>query len=294
MHFDLAFTSSASLAEGAFWAWREQELIWVDILGQTVNRFDPVTGRNCSYTLPSLVGTAVPRTDGALHLALREGFARFDPASGRLSNLPIPPEHDQAHFRFNDGKCDPAGRFLAGSLSLKKEHNTSALYLLERGNRTRRLIEGVSISNGLAWSTDGETMYYIDTLTRRIDAFDYDLATATPTRRRPAVEIPEALGYPDGMTIDIDGCLWVALWGGSAIIRCDPKRGSILERIPLPVSLVTSCAFGGKNFDTLFVTSARCDLDSSARAQQPLAGSILALDLKVSGIPSNYFEAAND
>lgn len=290
MKIDVALSATPALAEGAFWAWHTQELIWVDILGCTLNRFDPVTGKNRAHVLPSFVGTAVPRSDGGFQIAVRDGFARFDPHTEALTELVSPPEHDARTTRFNDGKCDPAGRFLAGTISLTGESNAAALYVLDSDGKTRRLLSDVSISNGLVWSADGRTLYYIDTPTQRIDAFDYDIATATLSNRRPAVEIPASYGYPDGMTIDAEGQLWVALWGGSAILRCDPRRGTIVQKLSLPVSLVTSCAFGGAKLDVLYVTSARCDLTTDELAAQPLAGSILALDPQATGCKSTYFQ----
>lgn len=291
MNIEVVHPAAAELAEGAFWAWREQELLWVDILGRTVNRFDPVSRENRSVTLASLVGTVVPRSDGDLHVAVQEGFARLDRRSGQLTGLAVPADHDASSARFNDGKCDPAGRFLAGTTSLAGAPRGGALYVLDADGTTHRLLDAVSLSNGLAWSVDGRTLYYIDTFTRRVDAFDYDIATASLSNRRIAVEIPAHLGYPDGMTIDAEGLLWVALWGGSAIIRCDPRRGAVVQRITLPVSLVTSCAFGGEKLDTLYVTSARCDLSAAELAEQPLAGSLFALDPGTAGCKAAYFEA---
>ncbi len=290
MSFEVVLSTTPSLAEGALWSSRRRELLWVDILGCAVHRFDPVTGKNHTHQLPSYVGTVVPRADGALHLALREGFARFDPVTENLSAIVTAPGHDSLLTRFNDGKCDPHGRFLAGSISLQGTPNAAALYVLEAGHVPRRLLEGVSISNGLCWDAGGSTLYYIDTPTRRIDAFDYDLATATLQNRRTVVELAADLGYPDGMTIDCEGLLWVALWGGGAVVRCDPRRGTIVAKYPLPVSLVTSCAFGGEKLDTLYVTSARCELTAAEAAGQPLAGSLLALSPGVRGCPAFEFK----
>ncbi|WP_438480477.1 SMP-30/gluconolactonase/LRE family protein [Oleiharenicola lentus] len=289
MNIDIALAGTPTLAEGALWSWREQELIWVDILGGTLNRFDPATGKNRAHTLPSLVGTAVPRTDGDFQVAVREGFARSDPVNGALSELVTPAGHDAVTMRFNDGKCDPAGRFLAGTMSLVGAPHAGALYALEAGGHARTLLTGVSISNGLAWSWDGSILYYIDTPTRCVAAFDYDLAHGTLHHRRVAIEVPAALGYPDGMTIDAEGMLWIALWGGSAVTRWNPINGRLLATHPLPASQITSCAFGGSKLDTLFVTSARADLSAEQLAAEPLAGALFALDPGVTGVSSFAF-----
>lgn len=287
--YQVALEACALLGEGPLWDQRSRRLLWVDIHGQTVGRFDPVTGRNESIPVATMVGAVVPAQDGGLVVALQEGFARLDPVSHRLSTPIRPAGHDGTTTRFNDGKCDPAGRFLAGTMSLAGAPRAGALHVLEAGGQTRTLLTGVSISNGLAWRPDGQLLYYIDTPTRRVAAFDYDLANGTLRNRRIALDIPAVLGYPDGMTIDAEGMLWIALWGGGAVTRWDPSTGRLLSTHRLPVSHVTSCAFGGDKLDILFVTTARTDLGTAQLAAEPLAGSIFTLEPRTEGMPASVF-----
>lgn len=286
---ELVLAAAANLGEGALWDTRTNSLLWVDIVERRVAQFDPATRQNRVWQLETMVGAVVPTTDDDLMVAVHEGFARLNRETGCLSELQTPANHDPATLRFNDGKCDPAGRFIAGTMSLSQQRGSAALYALHPDGRLRRLLTGVTVSNGLAWSLDGSRLYYIDTPRRTIDAFDYDLAAGTIRNRRTAIEIPSELGYPDGMTRDADGMLWVAMWDGGAVTRWNPNSGRLLQSLALPVSRVTSCAFGGPNLATLFVTSARRGLTPAELRRQPLAGGIFALHPAASGIPADEF-----
>ncbi|MDR2674367.1 MAG: SMP-30/gluconolactonase/LRE family protein [Opitutaceae bacterium] len=285
----------AVLGEGALWDARAGALLWVDILGQRVGRLNPATRTSECWTLDSLVGAVVPAESGGLLLALGGGVAMLDTASGRTGDVACPEGHDPETTRFNDGKCDPAGRFVAGTVSLAGQAGMGSLYVFEHSReglfaRSRRLLSNVSISNGLAWSADHSRMYYIDTPTRAVSVFDYDLGNGVMGNRRVAVEIPERMGLPDGMTIDAEGMLWVALWGGGAVTRWNPRTGKLLCHYALPVTHATSCAFGGPGLRTLFVTTARASLRADELARQPLAGAIFAIKADVPGVAAFYFK----
>jgi sugar lactone lactonase YvrE len=198
----------------------------------------------------------------------------------------------EAHLpenRFNDGKCDPAGRYWAGTMSLTDQPSKGALYQLEADHTVKRLIPDVSISNGLAWTSDGGTMYFADTPTRQIAAFDYDLVTGDVNNRRTVVHIPEDQGFPDGMTIDSEGMIWVAHWDGWQVSRWNPNTGEQLCAIPVPASQVTSCTFGGPDLDQLFITTARVGLDEEELSKQPLAGGVFRAMPGVKGVPANRY-----
>ncbi len=281
---ELILDAQATLGEGALWDGTSQRLLWVDILEKRVGLFDPQTKGNSMLQLDSFVGTVVPTAGGGLMVAVREGFARLDRATGRLSRVDRPQGHDPSVVRFNDGKCDPFGRFWAGTMAIDEGPRRGALYCLDPDGRIRRMLEKVSISNGIAWSLDRRRMYYIDTLTRSVVVFDYDFDTGAISNQRLAFEIPEKLGYPDGMTIDADGMLWIALWDGWAVSRWDPGTGRLLATVSLPVSRVTSCAFGGPGLTTLYITSARVGLSSAELERQPLAGGLFAWQTNIAGL----------
>lgn len=272
--------ANARLGEGALWDARSGRLAWVDILGRRLHLADPATGATESIKVPLDIGTIAPRSAGGFVAALQDGFWIVgDGPARRIAGIP----EARPGLRFNDGKCDPAGRLWAGTMAYDEAPGAACLYRLDGAGTVTRVLEGVTISNGLAWSHDARTMYYIDTPTHRIDAFDYALATGEISNRRPHVLIPAALGSPDGMTIDAEGGLWVALWGGGAVHRyLDGRLDRVIE---LPVSQPTSCAFGGPDLDQLFVTSAWKDLSPEARRAQPLAGSLFRCRPGVRGIP---------
>jgi sugar lactone lactonase YvrE len=283
---DLILDSRATLGEGALWDDGSQRLLWVDILEKRVGLLDPSTLGNHFLQLDSFVGTVVPAAGDSLMVAVREGFARLDRTSGALS-APLRPEgHDASRMRFNDGKCDPCGRFWAGTMALDESGQDGTLYRLDTSGAVKRMVEKVAISNGIVWSLDRRIMYYIDTPTAAVAAFDYDDETGDIRNRRVAFPIPAEMGWPDGMAIDSDGMLWIALWDGWAVSQWDPRTGRLLQTIRLPVARVTSCAFGGSSRDTLFITSARVGLSQEQLEGQPLAGGVFAVAAGSTGRPA--------
>jgi sugar lactone lactonase YvrE len=282
----VALAAKATLGEGALWDAANNRLLWVDILEKRVGLFDPEKSSSRILQLDSFVGTVVTSAKGDLMVAIREGFARLDPSSGRISDLLSPEGHDPATTRFNDGKCDPAGRFWAGTMSISESPGGGALYSLESGGKIRKWLENISISNGIVWSPDCRHMYYIDTPTRVVADFEYDPGTGSIRNRRVAVEVPKEMGYPDGMTIDAEGMLWVALWDGSAVGRWDPRSGRLLGKVAISASHATSCAFGGPGLETLYITSARTGLSAAEIEREPLAGDIFAVQMDVPGTPA--------
>lgn len=292
MTSDLAcvVTTPAVLGEGPIWSASEGLLYWVDIKGRTANAFDPRDGRNRSWPLPADVGTIVPARDGGCVVALRDGLAAFDPRSGAVRMLGATHAHPSGNgFRFNDGKCDPAGRLWVGSMHDDAQAGAAHLYRYDRVGGMQRMVEGVTVSNGLTWSADGRTMYYVDSVTHRVDAFSFDNATGAIADRRTVVRFPEAMGYPDGIAIDAQGMLWVALWDGWRVQRCDPSNGALLEHIAVPVARVSACAFGGPGLDEMYITTARVGLDSAALAAQPQAGCLFRCRPGVAGLSTHAF-----
>lgn len=286
MDIDVVTELRAELGEGPCWDARLGRLVWVDIVGQGVHITDPSTGATDTIDTPSHVGAVVPRAAGGYLAALQDGFWIVgDGPPRRLAHVP----ENGSGLRFNDGKCDPTGRFWAGSMSYDSATPAAALYRLDHDGTATKMLDGLTISNGLAWSADGGTMFYIDTPTRQIEAFTFDAVAGEISERRTIVELPPAFGYPDGMTVDADDGLWVACWSGGAVRRY--VDGKLDHEIAMPVTQPTSCAFGGPDLDELYITSARQSLSPAELADQPLAGALLRVRPGVTGVPAVAFGA---
>jgi sugar lactone lactonase YvrE len=269
---ELLVDARASLGEGPVWDDREGCLWWVDILGETVHRTDPASGHDEVLPIGRMPGAVGLRDSGGLVAAVRDGFGALEPVTGRFEIL-VPVEADDQTTRMNDGKVDPAGRFWAGTTDMDHRPGVGTLYRLDPDLRVSPMLHDVTISNGIDWSLDGRTMYFIDTPTRRVDAFAFDRAGGTIANRRPAVAIREGAGNPDGMTLDAEGYLWVALWGGSAVERYAPD-GRLDMRVEVPAEQASSCVFGGPDLDLLFITTARKGFPAGGRPDQPEAGGL--------------------
>jgi sugar lactone lactonase YvrE len=199
------------------------------------------------------------------------------------------PEPQLPAHRFNDGKCDPAGRFLAGTMNDTETKASGSLYSLAPDGSLKTLVTRTRTSNGLAWSPDQHTFYYIDTPTRTVMAYDYDLATGGVANPRPAISVPPKLGWPDGMTSDVEGMLWVAMWGGAKLTRWDPATGRLLAEIPFPALNVSSCVFGGPGLTDLYATSARTGTNARQLTKYPLSGGLFRLRTDIRGMPTYEF-----
>jgi sugar lactone lactonase YvrE len=271
----------AGLGEAPVWDAAHGELVWVDIECGLVHRRAPDGSERC-FDAGQPVGCAVPRVAGGLALALRDGFALLPPGGGP-PRLVAPVEQPRPDTRMNDGGCDSRGRFWAGTMSLAGDTRTAALYRLDADLTATRVLPGLSISNGLGWSPADDLMYHVDTPRRRIDVYEFDGARGAIGGRRAAIPVAPELGRPDGLAVDAEGGIWVALWGGGAVLRYTPE-GSLDMRVELPVSQVTSCCFGDPDLATLYVTSAARGAES-----EPLAGSLFACRPGVRGLPATPF-----
>ena len=284
--------AQADLAEGPHWWAEKGVLLWVDIEASRVGLFDPVTGLNRFLVVPSHVGAVVPMSDGELLVATAQGFVRLHPDSGVVSSLQDP-EEDRPCNRFNDGKCDPWGRFWAGSMAYNFAAGAGSLWRVNADFSCVRQRQGLTISNGLAWSQDRGTLYLIDSPTRQVLAFPLTPSGDLLGEATACITIPKAWdALPDGMCIDAEGKLWIALFGGGAVTRWDPVSGLLLERLELPCRQVTSCCFGGPNLDQLFVTTARQEMDAAAIKAEPLAGGLFQAEVGVKGLPAACFQVA--
>lgn len=264
------------LGEGPVWDFKGKTIIWVDILNGEIHEFHPSQNLHRKIDVREMVGSVAICTDGNFIAALKNGLAFVHRDSGEIKMLHNP-EAYLLNNRFNDGKCDPAGRFWVGTMGLDEEPGVGNLYMVNKDLSHSKKIEGVSISNGMAWSSDYKTFYYIDTPTYKVMAYDYDLLTGNITNKRIAIQIPKEEGSPDGMTIDVENKLWIAHWDGWQITRWDPATSTKLLSIPLPVARVTSCTFGGDDFQDVYITSAKVGLTEKQLQEQPLAGSLFVI-----------------
>jgi sugar lactone lactonase YvrE len=278
--------AQAELGEGAIWDEQIQRLYWVDIEGQALHIFDPATGHDRQLPTGSRIGTVVPAGPESVIVALQSGIHRLNTVTGELTLL-INPLTDP-NIRFNDGKCDPAGRLWVGTLNMGPRRNSAVLYRLDADDQISVVLPGLTISNGLVWTADGRTMYFIDTPTQMVQAFDYD-STGGIHNGRPVIHIPQRDGNPDGMTIDADDNLWIALWGGARVVCYNPRTGRRLHTIRVPAPHTTSCAFGGPDLQTLFITTARQELSKEVLAQYPLSGDLFAVRPGATGVPANVY-----
>ena len=283
----LEIDARAQLGEGALWHPTENKLYWVNIEGRMLHIYNPVTKENQSLLVKERVGTVVPVESGGALVALQNGIHFINTQTGALQFIANP--LTGTNIRFNDGKCDPSGRFWVGSMHLQFTEGVASLYRMNTDKTVHKMLDDVTVSNGIAWTKDKKTMYYVDSYLRRIDAFDYDDADGAITNRRIVVTIPEGGGSPDGIALDEEGNIWAALWGANAVGRFDPRTGKLLQKIEVPAPNVSSCAFGGKNLDTLYITTARGELSKAQLEAYPLSGGLFSAKPGVKGMPAEFF-----
>jgi len=277
----------ASLGECPVWSTAEQVLYWVDINAPSLNRFDPSTGGNRAMPMPSSIGCFALRRRGGFVVALRDGIWLAD-ADGTLERKVAAAPFEPAHHRFNDGRCDPQGRFFAGTMNEKRDAPSAALYRIDSDFRVTEVLGNLTISNGLAWSPDGRTMYHADTPTLTINAFAFDAATGTPSKGRTFARFDTQTDRPDGAAVDSEGCYWTAFYRGGRVVRLSPA-GDVLASYPVPAMCPTMCAFGGDDLRTLYVTSARQQRDDAELARLPQSGGIFAMQVDIPGIAEPMF-----
>ncbi|MBZ0305630.1 MAG: SMP-30/gluconolactonase/LRE family protein [Anaerolineae bacterium] len=286
MEAKVCLPARATLGEGALWDDQNQVLYWVDIMEGQLHVFVPTTSTDKTYTIGQPVGTVVPRDSGGVMLAVRDGFASFDLETEAL-RIVANPEGRPPDTRFNDGKCDPAGRFWAGTMTFSGKPCVGSLYRLDADLSVHQMLDGICISNGIVWWEN--TMYYIDTPKRTVTAFDYDPLTGSLGQSKVVIHTPEDAGWPDGMVLDTEGMLWIAHNGAGYVRRWNPQTAEVLMQIDVPASQVTACAFGGENLDKLYITTATEHMTPEQRNQEPLAGSLFVAEPGVTGLKAYRF-----
>lgn len=268
--------AASILAEGP--VWHDGYLWWVDIERGELHRLDASTHTDRAWKFPHRIGFIIPTVRGDFLVGTDRGIARFSPEAAELAFV-ANPEPGVPGNRFNDAKCDPSGRLWAGTMAVDESPGRGALYRIDPDLRATKAVQKISISNGLAWSTDGRTMYYVDSPTRRVDAFDFEPASGTLSGRRTVIEISD--GFPDGMSIDHDGNLWIAIWGGWCVACHNPHSGQRIAQVRVPAEFVTSCCFGPAK--SIYITTSSRDVTESGRAAQPLAGGIFQAEVGITG-----------
>lgn len=292
----VALDAPASLlGESPLWHPVEQVLYWCDIPGRALNRFNPVTAQHDLWRFDTDVASCAPMRDGGLLLAMRDGLWRFDTASGQRSPL-APPPYDPRQERFNDGKCDPQGRFWVGTIYEPRDKPMAAVYRYGGGNLAR-MTGDITVGNGLGWSPDGRTLYCSDTKAHTIYAFDVDIAGESIAPRRVFAQFPVKQadqdlatygGRPDGAAIDAEGSYWSAMFEGQRLVKLS-STGQVLQEIRLPVRCATMPCFGDRDLKTLYITTSRENRPEAELKAQPLAGRVLTLRVEVAGLPANTF-----
>lgn len=279
----IAYPIRAMLGEGSYWDHDNQRLLWVDILGHKIYVFDPKTECNSGYDLGQDIGTVVMTESGLWAFADQNGIGIFNPKTGQKMHGAKPEEHND-HIRFNDGKCDPRGTFWVGTMAYNCEPGAGKLYEFDGKGKVKQKINNTTISNGLVWNDDNTKFYFIDSLTYEIHAYDYDIGTGDIKNKQVIASIDEKKGIPDGMAIDTENHLWVAIYNGGRVIRINPETGKTVFKVTIPAPKVTSCAFGGPDLDELYITTARDEMNNEQLAAFPYSGSLFKVKVPFKGV----------
>jgi len=277
----------ASLGECPVWSVDEQALYWIDINAPSLNRFDPARGTNSAWPMPQAIGCFALRVRGGFVAALRDGIWFVDGQGGLERRIAAAP-YDPEHHRFNDGRADAQGRFWAGTMNEKRDASSARLYRLSSDLDLVPVLDDMTISNGLAWSPDGRTMYHADTPARTVRAYDFDGARGTPANGRVFARFEGETDRPDGAAVDSEGCYWCAFYRGAKVVRLSPQ-GLRLTEYAVPAMCPTMCAFGGDDLRTLYVTTARQMREADELARLPESGGIFAMRVDVAGVPEPKF-----
>ena len=281
LQFDLFSDYSCELGEGPFWDSKRSRLHWVDIIGKKIISQN-LDGSNIHVLeVDGNPGCVVLSDDGTMVAGVDNQISSLD-GGGNLLRV-LADTNEGSGLRFNDGKCDPSGRFWVGSMDRKEKNKLGSLYSWNSIEGLVNREQGVTVSNGMGWSPDNSLFYYIDSPTREVSVYDFDLSTGSINNKRRFIGFSEEDGFPDGMTIDNEGRLWIAFWGGSKIMCVNPDSKAIEEVVSFPVSKITSCAFGGEKMDQLFITSAKVQVNEK---DEPMAGKTFVVSLGVKGLPS--------
>lgn len=287
-NINLELNASLTLGEGPCYDNKNNTLYFVDILEKELHSLNILNKKHEIFKFKEKISSVGLRQNGELIITLEDGIYFFSIEKNVLSLLDKY-ERNIITNRFNDGKCDPLGRYWAGTMNENELENKGSLYVLDDKLKLKKEISRVSISNGLAWDVEREKMYYIDTPTKKIAVYNFNMRTGEISDLLEVIKIPDKYGLPDGMTIDEEGMLWIAMWGGNGIVKCNPFTKKIVDYIYIPAKNVTACTFGGESLDTLYITTARDGLSEELIKKYPLSGGLFSFKPGVKGIPSYRF-----
>jgi sugar lactone lactonase YvrE len=291
---ELIIDSKSALGEGPFWDLSKKVLYWIDGLGCKIYKYDPATGNNITFNTDQYVGCAIPRKNSGLVSCMQHGIYFVDIEKKKME-LISDIEQNIVNNRLNDGKCDSSGRLWFGSMSMtanqegEEFETTGSFFNLTKDLKVSKLFSNVGISNGIAWNKNETKIFYIDSMSSSVVSFDFDLEKGFIENRKTIIAIDENTGIPDGMTIDSEGMLWIAHFGGYQVSRWNPDTGRKIDEIKIPAPNVTSCAFGGENLDELFITTAREGLEENILDKYPSSGGLFRAFLGVKGVPMYKF-----
>lgn len=285
---EIVIDHQCELGEGPVWDAQKQIILWLDIKQGKIHQFNPINNQHNYFNVGEMVGCIVPREQGGFIAGLANGVAFINIENNTVQHI-VNPEEGIGN-RFNDGKCDASGRFWVGTMSLKEEENKGNLYVVENDLFIKKKIDNLTIPNGLAWNADNTIMYFINTPTDYVFAFDYNIENGEISNQRVAIDLSHEDGHADGMTIDEEGMLWIAFYGGWRVARYNPVTGKLLQQIEMPVENVTCCTFGGANLNDLYITTASQGMSDEALKQQPHAGKLFVIkNLDVKGtLPQKF------
>lgn len=273
------------VGEGPVWNAKEQAIYWVDIDGKKIQRYYTETGNYEVFDMPIKICLMAFRSKGGMILGTEDGFYFWDPSTKKLDFI-FHPEKGKIEARFNDGKVDRKGRLWAGTMT--HQGASSSLYRMDANLSVRQMESGITISNGVGWSPNNKIMYFVDSIRYVIYAYDFDFEKGSLSNRRAFVQLTESFGIPDGLTVDSEGFVWVAIYGGWKVMRYNPS-GKVAAEITFPVSKPSSCIFGGKNYDELYVTTISEGLTAEDKLKQPMAGDLFIIKTDVKGLPEPDF-----
>ena len=285
---------NCQLGEGAFWDSNRNILWFVDIEKGNVHGYKPSSKEVSSFSTGQKLGTLVPAAQkNVLVLGLQSGIFKSDFKGKNLIKIAVP-FNLKPNQRLNDGKCDPAGRFWVGGMSMDEKNNRSNLYMMDDKKNIVVKLDSISISNGIVWRRDGKKMFYIDTPTRTVKSFDFEVNTGQITNQKIAIQTPDSLGWPDGMTIDENDNLYIGMWGGGCVSIWNSNSGKLIGKVVVDAKNVTSCAFGGSDRRTLYITTARQGLSRTELDQYPLSGHLFSARMETPGPQMNYWKPTNN
>lgn len=290
---ELEISLQAITGESIIWEPNRSVLYWVDIQGKTLFEYDPRAKKSKEWLFNKEVTAVVLESDETVILTLADEIVRFNLTDQSINTLAVLDDTAEGNLRFNDARCGPVGIMWVGTMVKDFTKGRAALYCLSKDGSFEKVLQGVTFSNGIIWSSEGRFMYYNDSPTGKVQRFRYNMKTGDILQVGTAVKVKKGTGYPDGMAVDTDGNLWVAQLGGYGVYCYNPYTGELLAKVELPVPNVTSCTFGGENMETLYITTARTGLTAEELEKYPLSGSVFSCDVGKRGIRPNYFGNEN-